>query len=65
MIIRILSSLILAVGVFYTLFGLSQLYYIGVYPQDEYRLTYVLWSLPIGIGCVVLAIVSRLLASSK
>ena len=63
--IKVISYLILIIGVFYTLFGLSQLYYIGVYPQDEYRLTYVLWSLPIGIGCVVLAMVSRLLASSK
>lgn len=62
--IKVLSYLILIIGVFYILFGLLQLHFMGIYPQDEYRFTYLLWSFPIGIGCVVLATVTRLLASS-
>ena len=62
--IRILSSLVFLIGIFYILFGLLQLHFMGIYPQDEYRFTYLLWSFPIGIGCIVLSVLPRLFASS-
>ena len=62
--IRILSSLVFLIGIFYILFALLQLNFMDIYPQDEYRFGYVLWGFGIGIGCIVLSVLPRLFASS-
>ena len=65
MIIRFISYLIFIIGILYILFGVLQLHYLDVYPQDDYRFTYVLWSIPLGIVFSILCIFGRLLAPSE